>query len=93
MTKYKIVLQLHPSIPLSTRSLYAEVDKGEILKNVVISLLSKQEDVRNLLLKKGEISPGYLLISEKIELRTTKKIDEYIHKDMEIRIIPISHGG
>ena len=93
MTSYKIILQIHPSIPSEIDSLQGEFEEGTKLLEGVISMLSKVQKVSKILLHNGDIRPGFLLISNKIELRTTGKIYEFITENMEIRIIPISHGG
>ena len=93
MYKYKISINLHPSIPANNRLLVGEVSEETILEDALIRVLSEEEDIVKHLVVNKEIRPGYLLISDKTELRTTKKLKDRVSKDMEIKIIPISHGG
>ena len=58
-----------------------------------MSVLKMDENVAKLLVRDDDLSPGYLLISDKRELKTTGIINEIISSDMDVRIIPISHGG
>ncbi len=93
MVKYFLTLHLHPSIPSDVNILKGEVTNEMTLLEGVILLLSKNKNVSDLLIINNDIRPGYLLIAEKIELRTTKKLFNKIGSNLEIKIIPISHGG
>ena len=42
---------------------------------------------------KKTLRPGYLIICDKRELVSTGKITEKLTKDMQIRIVPTTHGG
>ncbi len=93
MRFYKIVIQIHPSIPSDSDILQGEFEEGTNLLDGIISILSKDQKISKIILSNGEIRPGFLLISNKIELRTTGKTRDPITENLEIRIIPISHGG
>ncbi len=93
MVNYFLTLHLHPSIPSDSQVLKGEVTNEMTLLEGVILLLSKNKSAFELLIFNDDIRPGYLLISEKIELRTTKKLFNKIGSNIEIKIIPISHGG
>ncbi|MHA1201718.1 MAG: hypothetical protein ACTSQ4_04265 [Candidatus Heimdallarchaeaceae archaeon] len=93
MVNYFLTLHLHPSIPSNSNILKGEVTDEMTLLEGVILLLSKNKSVSEILIFNGDIRPGYLLIAEKIELRTTKKLFNKIGSNLEIKIIPISHGG
>jgi len=93
MVNYFLTLHLHPSIPSDGQALKGEVTNEMTLLEGVILLLSKNKSAFNLLIFNDDIRPGYLLISEKIELRTTKKLYNKFGSNIEIKIIPVSHGG
>ena len=93
MKSYEIIIQIHPSIPSDSNFLQGEFEEETKLLEGIVSILSKDQNLSKIILNNGEIRHGFLLISNKIELRTTGKMDESITENMEIRIIPISHGG
>lgn len=93
MTYYILTLHLHPSIPSAVRVLEGEVAGNSTLLEGVLILMRSDKHVSELLIVDDDIRAGYLLISEKVELRTTKRLFSKIGSDTEIRIIPISHGG
>ncbi len=93
MQFYKITVHLHPSISSKIHTLVGEVDEGTSILQGLLSILSKEEDISKILISENKIKYGYLILSDKIELRSTRTIDSNVKKDMEIRIIPISHGG
>ncbi len=69
-----------------------DVNEGATIIESIKTII-KAENLDNILLMNDEIRPGYLLLWQKVELKTTKKIFEKITEDMEIVIIPMSHGG
>ncbi|MHA1345372.1 MAG: hypothetical protein ACTSVO_00465 [Candidatus Heimdallarchaeaceae archaeon] len=93
MKKYFLTLHLHPSISSDNHILKGETSSEMTLLESIILLLNKNKNTSELLIIGGDIRPGYLLISEKIELRTTKKLFNKIDSNIEIKIVPISHGG
>lgn len=93
MNKYKIIIHLHPSIVSDKHSLEGEVNQEILLEEALISILSNEKTVWDQIVLDEEIRPGYLLISNKTELRTTKQLKNKVASDMHIKIIPISHGG
>ena len=93
MINYILKLHLHPSIPTECRVLEGEVSSDFSLLEGILSLLKSNSDISQILVSEDDIRPGYLLISDKIELRTTKKLYNKIASNIEIRVIPISHGG
>ena len=90
---FTITIILHPSIPSDVKLIKGEINSETILLDGLIQLLSKYEKVTSILLDESDIRPGYLLLSNKIELKTTRKLYSPVISDMEIKIIPISHGG
>ncbi len=90
---YSITIILHPSIPSDIRLIEGEINSETILLDGLLSILSQYEKVANVLISESDVRPGYLLLSNKIELKTTRKLYSPITSDMEIKIIPISHGG
>ena len=93
MGSYQIILRIHPSVPSDTDSLQGNIEEGTNLLEGIVSILSKDQEISKIILNDCEIKPGFLLISNKIELRTTGRIIRPINENMDIRIIPISHGG
>ncbi len=93
----KIILKvnLHQSMPVKNKMIDRtfNISDNLSLKNAIIQLLEQYPEVYSYLVKDGDIRPGFLLISGKIELRTTGKLENKLTENMEIRIIPISHGG
>ena len=93
MTSFLLTLHLHPSIPSAIRILEGDFDNNLTLLEGVLTLIKSEKQVSDLLIVDDDIRAGFLLISEKVELRTTKKLFDKFESDTEIRIIPISHGG
>jgi hypothetical protein len=90
---YNITIHLHPSISSKISTLVGEVDEKTTILAALLSIISKEEEISKVLIFEDNIRFGYLVLSDKIELRTTKRIYSKINSNMEIRIIPISHGG
>jgi len=90
---YEILVHLHSSIPTGTRLLKNKFEENTTLLEGLLSVLSQNKEVYELLVVDEDIKPGFLVISDKIELRTTKLLDSVIKKNTELTIIPISHGG
>ena len=88
-----MIVHLHSSIPTKTRLLKNKFEENTTLLQGLLSVLSQNKDVYELLVVNADIKPGFLIISGKIELRTTKLLSSTINKNVEITIIPISHGG
>jgi hypothetical protein len=84
---------LHPSIPLETKFISGEVNEKALVLEGLLSVLSSNKEANTLLILDDDFRPGYLILHDKTELRTTKQLYSKISSDMEIRIIPISHGG
>lgn len=93
MKKYTITIRLHSSISSNLQILKKEFEEGTILLNALTLTLSSYKELSDLFILNNNIKPGFLLLANKIELRTTKKIYAPIVEDLVIRVIPISHGG
>ena len=93
MKEFKLTIHLHPSIESEYRLLSNVFKEETKIIDGIISVLKIDENITNLLIINGDIKPGYLLISDKRELKTTGIINEKISSDLDVRIIPISHGG
>ncbi len=93
MNEFQLTVLLHPSIESKNHILKGKIDSETRILDGIISVLRIDESVVHLLVIDNEIKPGYLLISDKRELKTTGIINEIITSDMDVRIIPISHGG
>jgi hypothetical protein len=88
-----MIVHLHSSIPTEIKLLTKKIEKDKTLLQGLISVLSQNKEVYELLVIDEEIKPGFLIISDKIELRTTNLLGSTITKNTELTIIPISHGG
>ncbi len=88
-----MIVHLHSSIPTEIRLLRNKFEEDTTLLQGLLSILSQNKDVYELLVVDGNIKPGFLIISDKVELRTTKLLSSLIKKNTELTIIPISHGG
>lgn len=83
----------HPSIPINQTKIEKRVKKGLTIGEALIETLKESEEAFNYLVKNEKIRPGFLILNNKIELKTTGKLGSKIDRDLTIRIIPISHGG
>ncbi|MCK4844328.1 MAG: hypothetical protein KAS95_01510 [Candidatus Heimdallarchaeota archaeon] len=93
MKKHTITIRLHSSISSKLKILKKEFEEGTILLNALTLTLSPYKELSDLLILNDKIKPGFLLLANKIELKTTKKLYAPIVEDLIIRVIPISHGG
>ena len=93
MTTYFLTIHLHPSISSNIQTISGEVDRQTTLLENLLSILKENKEISDILIIDNDIRAGYLLISNKIELRTTKQLNDPVSNDMDITIIPISHGG
>ena len=93
MNEYKLTIHLHPSIETNNQILTGKVQDEMRILDGIISVLKSDENISHLLVVNDDIKPGYLIISNKRELKTTGIINESIKSDLDVRIIPISHGG
>ena len=93
MNKHKLTIILHPSIESNNRLLIGTIESGTRILDGIISVIKQDQSISDLLVIDKELKPGYLLISNKMEIKTTGIINAKLTSDMNIRIIPISHGG
>ncbi len=93
MNEYKLTIHLHPSIKTNNQILTGKVQAEMQILDGIISVLKLDENIGHLLVANDDIKPGYLIVSNKRELKTTGIINESIKSDLDVRIIPISHGG
>jgi len=84
---------MHPSISTEINQLECKIEEGKTLLQGLLSILSQNKHIYELLVADENIKPGFLIISDKIELRTTNLLNSLIKKNTELTIIPISHGG
>ena len=90
MSNFLLVIQFHPSIPSQKKIISGKIDDKTTLLEGILSLLRTDKQLSNLLIVNDDIKPGYLLIANKIELRTTRLIYNPAYEDTNIRIIPIA---
>lgn len=93
MHEYKIKIHLHPSIVGKREIIEGKVGENISILDAILYLLSNKKEIQDLILDEKNIRNGFLILNEKIELKTTKKIHTIIKEDTDIKIIPISHGG
>ena len=88
-----MIVHLHSSIPTEIRLLKNKFGEDTTLLQGLLTILSQNKEVCDLLVIDEDIKPGFLIISDKIELRTTKLLSSIIKENIELTIIPVSHGG
>ncbi len=93
MNKYKIKIHLHPSIVGKEEIIEGKVGDNTSILNAILYVIGNKKEVQDLILDENNIRNEFLILKEKIELKTTKKIHTIIKEDIDIKIIPISHGG
>lgn len=93
MNEYTLTILLHPSIETTNSVLTGKIKDNTRILDGIIAVLRNDKTIAELLIFNNDIKPGYLLISDKRELKTTGIINEIIESDLNVRIIPISHGG
>ena len=93
LVAFTLTIVLHPSIQSEERILTKQVNDKAILRESILTILSSNRSVFDLLVIDNNIKPGFLLLSNKVELKSTGLLDTKIESDLEIKIIPISHGG
>ncbi|MHA2169822.1 MAG: hypothetical protein ACXAB7_08015 [Candidatus Kariarchaeaceae archaeon] len=92
----RVKLIIHQSLRIQGHD---HVDEGDFEKSSVLeaieSLLRHSPELTETCLKSGDRRPGLLYLSGKTELASlgllNTNVDEWNH--LEIRIIPILHGG
>lgn len=67
-------------------------DSGTILENMK-NLLSTHKLIFDLCLTAKGKKPGLLYLADKTELASLDLLDQNMDDDMDIRIVPILHGG
>ena len=94
LNEHKITVLLHPSIPSKGKILTGQISNTTLLIDGIISILCKDKQASAIIFdNNNNIRPGFLLLSNKVELKSTGLLNSYISSDLEIKIIPISHGG
>ena len=56
-------------------------------------LLKEYPKILELCLSNGKKRPGILYIAEKVELASLGLLENQLDEDLEIRIVPVLHGG
>ena len=70
-----------------------EVNSGLTILDGIKKLLSGTGWFAVIFEETGNIRPGYLIISNGVELQSTGGLEKVIESDLLVKIIPIYHGG
>lgn len=90
----KIRIQLHKSMRIPNQPYSFEGDFENItLIEAINKLLKDNIEIYKLCLKDGYKKPGLLYFSNDVELSSLGLLETNIDEDIEIRIVPILHGG
>lgn len=90
----KLKLKLHQSLRIEEESYKFEgdFDSGTVIENMR-KLLKTNLAILDLCLTEKGRKPGILYLSGKTELSSLGLLDELMDEDIELRIVPILHGG
>ncbi len=87
-------IKVHPSIHVEGTPSVIDGEFKEItILEAMNSLLDSYPDLMNLCLKDKKARPGILYIAEGAELASLGLLDNKLDEELEIRIVPILHGG
>jgi len=64
-----------------------------ILIDAIKEMISPYQEIYSQLFNSNKIRPGILYISNQLELSSLGLLEEEIDEDMEIKIVPVLHGG
>jgi len=93
MVLYRLTVVLHPSIISKNVRTTIKVDSTQKILDGLLAALKRIPEAYKILVNNNHLRPGFLFLSDKIELKTTNNLNKNITRDMEIKVIPISHGG
>ena len=87
-------LQIHPSIrePDVPSKIKVDVEQMTILTAIDVAL-QKYPKLSTLILDNGKMRAGLLVFADKTELTSMGLLDSEINESLNIRIVPILHGG
>ena len=89
-----IRIKVHPSIHIQGTPSVLEGEFNEItILDAMNSLLESYPDLLELCLKDQKPKPGILYIADGTELASLGLLESNIDEEIEIRIVPILHGG
>lgn len=87
-------IKLHQSLRIKgePHEFSTSVNSGTIVDNMR-KILSNQPEILDLCLANNGKKPGILYLSENTELASLGLLESELEEDLEIRIVPILHGG
>ena len=90
----RLKLKLHQSLRVENEphEFEGEFESGSIINNIR-ELLMKNPKILELCLSEKGRKPGILYLSGKTELSSLGLLDEQLDEDIELRIVPVLHGG
>ena len=87
-------IKVHPSINVEGTPSVIEGEFEEIsILEAMTSLLDSYPDLSDLCLKGKKVKPGILYIADGTELASLGLLNSKLDEEIEIRIVPILHGG
>ena len=90
----RLKLKLHQSLRVKEEpyEFEGEFESGSVISNIR-QLLENNPNILDLCLSEKGRKPGILYLSGKTELSSLGLLDEQLDEDLELRIVPILHGG
>ena len=87
-------IKLHQSLRIQGQpfEFFNSFESGSILDNIR-NLLNSNPEILGLCLSEEGKKPGILYLSNKTELASLGLLENQLDEDLEIRIVPILHGG
>ena len=87
-------IKVHPSIHVKGTPSLIEGDFADTtILGAMNSLLNSYPELSDLCLKDKKAKPGILYIAEGAELASLGLLNNKLDEEIEIRIVPILHGG
>ena len=90
----RLKLKLHQSLRVKDEpyEFEGEFESGTLISNMR-KLLKNNPNILDLCLSEKGRKPGILYISGQTELSSLGLLDEQLDEDIDLRIVPILHGG
>ena len=89
----KLTLKIHRSLREINEPEKINADVEGILIDAIKEMISPYQEIYNQLFDSNKRRPGILYISNQLELSSLGLLEEEIDEDMEIKIVPVLHGG
>ncbi len=89
-----LIIKIHksisiPNLPIKFQGNYS----GVTILEAINKLLDNYKDIKELCIVNGSPKPGILFIAKGAELKSLGLLNNKLDEDLEIRIVPVLHGG